>query len=60
MAKATKSKKSTKARTKSEVYRHIADAAGLTHKQVGTVFDEMSGMIKKDLSRGPGCSRSRV
>ena len=54
MAKATKNKKSNKARTKSEVFRQIADSAGLTHKQVGSVFDEMAGMIKKDLSRGPG------
>ena len=47
--------KSNKARTKSEVYRELADNAGLTRRQVAEVFDGMSGMIKKDLSgRGPG------
>jgi len=44
-----------KARTKSEVYRELADNIGLTRKQVASVFDGMSGMIKRDLSgRGPG------
>lgn len=51
MAKAKK--KVTKARTKSEVFAHLADNAGLTRKQVAGIFDEMTGMIKKDL-RGPG------
>jgi len=54
MAKAKKAK-TAKARTKSEVFRELADNAGLTRKQVATLFDGMSGMIKKDLSgRGPG------
>lgn len=44
-----KNKSVTKARTKSEVFGQIAEAAGLTRKQVATVFDEMAGMIKKDL-----------
>ena len=44
-----------KARTKSEVYRELADDVGLSRKQVASIFDGMSGMIKKDLSgRGPG------
>jgi len=54
MAKAAKSKKVTKARTKSEIYGHLADSIGLTRKQVSAVFGEMSGLIKKDLARGPG------
>ena len=54
MAKAKKAK-TAKARTKSEVFRELADNAGLTRKQVTALFDGMSGMIKKDLSgRGPG------
>lgn len=53
MAKKAASKKTTKARTKSEVYSELAEQAGLTRKQVGAVFDGMAGMIKKDL-RGTG------
>ncbi len=50
-----KASKSAKPRTKSEVYRELADNSGLTRKQVAAVFDGMSGLIKKDLSgRGPG------
>jgi nucleoid DNA-binding protein len=44
-----------KPRTKSEIYRELSEKTGLTRKQVVEVFDEMSGMIKKDLGkRGPG------
>ncbi len=50
-----KASKSAKPRTKSEVYRELADNSGLSRKQVAAVFDGMSGLIKKDLSgRGPG------
>ena len=45
----------TKPRTKSDTYRELADKTGLTRKQVVSVFDEMSGLLKKDLGkRGPG------
>ena len=55
MAKKKKAaKKSAKARTKSEVYSTVADDTGLTRRQVSGVFDSLAGMIKKDLSRGPG------
>ena len=50
--KSTKSKaagKITKARTKSEVYGYLAENAGLTRKQVSGMFEDMSGLIKKDL-----------
>jgi len=50
MAKASRNK-STKARTKGEVFHTIAEAAGLTRKQVATVFNEMAGLIKKDLGK---------
>ncbi|MGD8999536.1 MAG: HU family DNA-binding protein [Granulosicoccaceae bacterium] len=44
-----------KPRTKTEILREIAENTGLTRKDVVAVFDEMSGMIKKDLGRrGPG------
>jgi len=47
-------KAATKARTKSEVYGQLAETAGLTRKQVAGIFEEMTTMIKKDLTRGPG------
>ncbi|MEM8983043.1 MAG: HU family DNA-binding protein [Pseudomonadota bacterium] len=57
-----------KAPTKSEIYRQIAEDTGLTRKDVGAVFDSLSGMIKKNLGgRGapgtftvPGLMKLRV
>lgn len=41
--------------TKTEILTDIADAAGLTKKEVGEVFDALSENIKKNLGRrGPG------
>ncbi len=41
--------------TKSEIVSGIADATGLTKKDVGSVFEAMSAQIKKSLGRsGPG------
>jgi len=41
--------------TKSQIISHIADKTGLTRKDVGAVFDELNGVIKKNLGRrGPG------
>ena len=41
--------------TKSEIVSGIADATGLTKKQVSSVFETMAGQVKKSLgSRGPG------
>jgi nucleoid DNA-binding protein len=56
MAKAKKKTAASKAkpRTKSEIYGQLAESADLTRKQVAGLFDEMAGMIKKDLNRGPG------
>jgi len=52
---ATTAKAPQKAMSKSEVVSGIADATGLTKKQVGSVFEAMAGQIKKSLgSRGPG------
>jgi hypothetical protein len=51
----TKKAAAVKARTKSEIYRELSEKTGLTRKQVVSVFDEMSGLLKKDLGRrGPG------
>jgi nucleoid DNA-binding protein len=41
--------------TKSEIVSGIADATGLTKKQVSSVFEAMTGQIQKSLGRsGPG------
>lgn len=48
-------KKADKPMSKSEVVSGIAEATGLTKKQVNSVFEAMTGQIKKSLSnRGPG------
>ena len=53
--KKTASKNNVKARTKTEVFGGLAEASDLTRKQVSYVFDELAGMIKKDLGKpGPG------
>lgn len=55
MATATKSKSGVKPRTKSQIIGEISEETELTRKEVQSVFDAMSGLIKKDLkSRGPG------
>ncbi len=55
MAKAKRAAAAGKPRTKSEIYKHIADNAGLNRKQVVSVFDGLTGLIQQDLSgRGPG------
>lgn len=64
MATKKKKKKSTakrtssvevKPRTKSQIYTDISDKTELTRREVASVFDAMSELIKKDLGRrGPG------
>ncbi len=55
MAKRTSSKTNAKVRTKTEVFGSLADSTDLTKRQVALVFDELAGLIKKDLGkRGPG------
>ena len=45
----------TKPPTKTEILADIADASGLTKKDVGAVFDALSDHIKQNLGkRGPG------
>lgn len=44
-----------KAPTKTQILTNIADATGLTKKDVAAVFDALAAEIKKNLgSRGPG------
>lgn len=44
-----------KARTKTEVFGELANGADLSKKEVAAVFDQLAGLIKKDLGkRGPG------
>ncbi len=44
-----------KAPTKSEILAHISEKTGLTRKEVSGVFEELEGLIKKNLGRrGPG------
>jgi nucleoid DNA-binding protein len=38
-----------KAMTKTEIFRSISEDTGLSRKDVGAVFDSMSGLIKKNL-----------
>jgi DNA-binding protein HU-beta len=51
--------------TKSEVLTHISKETGLSRKQVGGVFDSLSGVIKKSLRGGglftlPGLLKMKV
>ncbi len=44
-----------KARTKSEIYNLLAENAGISKKEVASVFDTLGTIVKADLSkRGPG------
>ena len=46
-----KNKVAGKPMTKSEIVSGIADATGLTKKDVNSVFEEMAAQIKKSLGR---------
>ena len=55
MAKKKKAKaKAAKARTKSEVFGELAEVNEMTRKQISNICDDLAGMIKKDLKKGPG------
>jgi nucleoid DNA-binding protein len=43
--------KASKARTKSEVYRALADATGVARRDVVKMFGALSAMISQDLNR---------
>jgi len=47
--------KSAKPLSKSEIYSAIADSSGLSRKDVAKVFDELAGLIGKNIGKkGPG------
>jgi len=47
--------KTAKPMSKSEVYTAIAEATGLSRKDVSKVFDELSSLIEKNVGKkGPG------
>ncbi len=47
--------KTPKARTKSQIYGDLVEATELKRKEIVSVFEEFSALIKKDLGkRGPG------
>jgi len=53
-AKRKSAKTAKRATTKSEALGFIADKTGLTKKDVGSVFDALHTLVKRDLKRGPG------
>jgi nucleoid DNA-binding protein len=52
--KKTAGKAAAKPTTKSETLNFIADKTGLSKKDVGSVFDSLAALMKRDLKRGPG------
>jgi nucleoid DNA-binding protein len=44
----------SKPRTKSQIFSDISADTGLSKKEVASVFDAMTNLIKKDLKKGPG------
>jgi nucleoid DNA-binding protein len=41
--------------SKSVMYQSLAEATGLSRKQIASVFDELTNLIKRDVGkRGPG------
>lgn len=54
MAKKASMKASGKVRSKSEVFGELATATELSKRQVATVFDSLTDLIKTDLKKGPG------
>lgn len=54
-AKKAEASAAGKPRTKSQILSDLSDATGLAKKEVASVFDEMTSLMKKDLSKkGPG------
>uniref|UniRef100_A0A7C2K3C9 DNA-binding protein n=1 Tax=Schlesneria paludicola TaxID=360056 RepID=A0A7C2K3C9_9PLAN len=47
--------KAAKPMTKSEIYTALAEATGLSRKDISKVFDELSNLVAKNLGKkGPG------
>lgn len=48
-------KTAAKAVTKSEIYQELCKETGLTRKQVASVFDSLTNLVKRELGKkGPG------
>jgi nucleoid DNA-binding protein len=46
---------SAKPMTKSEIYASLAESTGLTRKDIAKVFEELAGLVAKNLGKkGPG------
>jgi len=52
-AKTNKSAKPGKPKrlTKSQIYQHLAEKAGVTRKQVSDLFDALNNLVKEELAR---------
>ncbi len=47
--------KAARPASKSAIFQHLSQATGLTRKQIGVVFDELTKLIRKDVGKkGPG------
>jgi len=54
-AAAATGEKKSKQRSKAEIYTKLAETSGLSKKQIASVFDSLSELIKNDLGKkGPG------
>ncbi len=54
-APAPAEKKAAKPRTKGEIFAKLAESTGLSKKQISSVFDGLSELIKAELGKkGPG------
>jgi nucleoid DNA-binding protein len=51
---AANNKSGKKPTTKSEIYAHIAEKTDLKRKDIVAVFDSLTGLIERDLKKGPG------
>lgn len=51
---AANNKSGKKPTTKSEIFAYIAEQTNLKRKDVVAVFDALSELIKRDLTKGPG------
>jgi nucleoid DNA-binding protein len=47
--------KAARPASKSAMYQSLAEATGLSRKQIGSVFDELTKLIRRDVGKkGPG------
>lgn len=47
-------KAANKPRSKSDLYAELSNLTSLSRKQVASVFDGLTTVLKKDLTKGPG------